>query len=80
LILQLGWSNNFRLSPSAVAASSLRLLLLQPASLRWLLPPLAKPVVILRLASAVSPSGFTGFNSPGLRLALLPPAGPSMRP
>jgi len=35
-----------------------------------LLPPFAKPVVILRLASAVSPSGFTGFDSPGLRLAL----------
>jgi hypothetical protein len=35
-----------------------------------MLPPFAKPVVILRLASAVSPSGFTGFDSPDLRLAL----------
>jgi len=34
-----------------------------------LLPPFAKPAVILRLASAVSPSGFTGFDPPGLRLA-----------
>jgi hypothetical protein len=39
----------------------------------------AKPVMILRLASAVSPSGFTGFDSPGVRLALLPPAVPLMR-
>jgi len=63
-------SNNLRLSPSVVAASGLRLLLLQPAGLRSPLPPFAKPVVILRLASAVSPSGFTGFDSPCLRLAL----------
>jgi len=33
-------------------------------------PPFAKPAVILRLASAVSPSGFTGFDSPCLRVAL----------
>ena len=42
--------------------------------------PFAKPAANLRLASAVSPSGFTGFDSPGLRLTFLPPAGPSMRP
>lgn len=62
--------NNLRLSPSSVAASDLRLPLPQPASLRPLVAAFAKPVVILRLASAVSPSGFTGFDSPCLRLAL----------
>jgi hypothetical protein len=61
--------NNLRLSPFVVAGSGLRLPLLHLSSLRWWLPPFAKPAVILRLASAVSPSGFTGFDPPDLRLA-----------
>jgi len=37
-------------------------------------------VVNFRLASAVLAPGFTGFESRGLRLVLLPPAGLSMHP
>ena len=43
-------------------------------------PPFAKPVVILRLASAVSPSGFTGFDPLACAWRFIPPAGPSIRP
>lgn len=42
--------------------------------------PFATPAANFRLASAVPPSGFTGFNPPGLRLASLFPAGPLIRP
>ncbi len=80
LTLQLGWLEqpqafavgccSFRLAPSAAATFQLA----------PVVAPFAKPAVNFRLASAVSPSGFTGFDSPGLRLALLPPAGPLTRP
>ena len=44
------------------------------------LPPLPTPAACLRLASAVTPSGFAGFAAPGSRRAPLPPVGPAMHP
>ena len=44
------------------------------------LPPIATPAACLRLASAVTPSGFAGLDAPSLRRAPLPPVGPSMHP